>query len=339
MLSQKQQTSVRKRYPVAPDLAFLPDLSICIVNWNCCDYLRRLLRSIEACSEELGVETVVVDNASGDDSALMVRAEFPEIHLVRNARHRSVAAANNQAAARARGEFLLFLNNDTIIAPGALTTLVRFLERHPELSAVGPSLIFPDGKPQNCVRKTLTFRSLLHRVLFIRWTRPLRSANREYMQVNFDLKQSAYVELLVGAALLVRRQPFTSIGGWDEQFEFHMDDVDLALRLGRLGKLYYLAEAKVIHYGGIATQLDVRYAYRCTECSCIHYIRKHHGPWAARIYKVLITLDMPLRVLVLTLTWIVKRLFSDRERAARNYRKLVAATQFLLLWMPRYWRC
>jgi N-acetylglucosaminyl-diphospho-decaprenol L-rhamnosyltransferase len=339
MLSQEQQTSVSRRYPVAPELAVLPDLSICIVNWNCSGYLRRLLRSIEACSQVRGVEVVVVDNASTDDSALMVRAEFPKVHLIRNARHQGVAAANNRAAARARGKFLLFLNNDTIILPGALRTLVRFLEHHPELSAVGPSLIFSDGKRQNCVRKTLTFRALLHRVSFIRWTRLLRSANREYLQVNFDLTQSAYVELLVGAALLVRRQQFTSIGGLDEQFEFHMEDVDLALRLSRVGQIYYLAEASVIHCDGIATKLDVSYAYRCTQCSCIHYIRKHHGPWAARIYKVLITLDMPLRVLVLTLTWIVKRLFSDRERAARNYRKLVAATQFLLLWMPSYWRC
>jgi GT2 family glycosyltransferase len=234
---------------------------------------------------------------------------------------------------------LLFLNNDTVILPGALTTLVRFFERHPELSAVGPSLIFPDGKRQGCVRKTLSFRALLHRLSFIRWTRLFRSASREYLQINFDLKQSAYVELLVGAALLVRRQQFMSIGGWDEQFEFHMEDVDLTLRLGRVGKIYYLAEARVIHCGGIATQLDVSYAYRCIQFSCIHYIRKHNGPSAARIYKVLVTLDMPLRVLVLTLTWIVKRLFSNRERAARNHRKLVGAIQFLLLWMPRYWRC
>jgi hypothetical protein len=103
--------------------------------------------------------------------------------------------------------------------------------------------------------------------------------------------------------------------------------------------MYYLAEAKLIHCGGIATQLDVTNAYRWTQCSCIHFIRKHHGPWAARLYKVLITADMPLRILVLTLTWLAKRLFGNRERTARNYRKLVAATDFLLFGMLRYWRC
>jgi N-acetylglucosaminyl-diphospho-decaprenol L-rhamnosyltransferase len=249
MAIHEQQTGISPRDVMPPHLALLPDVSICIVNWNCSDYLQGLLRSIETGSEELAVEIIVVDNGSTDDSASMVEAEFPEVHLISNARHQGVAAANNLAAAHARGKFLLFLNNDTRLLPGALSTLVRFFERHPELSLVGPSLIFPNGKPQGCVRKTLNFRALLHRVMFIRWTRLFRSADREYRQVNFDLKQSAYVELLVGAALLVRRQQFTSIGGWDESFQFHMDDVDLSSRLARLGSMYYLAEARMIHSG------------------------------------------------------------------------------------------
>jgi N-acetylglucosaminyl-diphospho-decaprenol L-rhamnosyltransferase len=339
MSTQEEILSISQaKQPVAA-AALSPDLSICIVNWNCCEYLSRLLRSIEASTDDLAVEIIVVDNASTDDSALMVRAEFPHIRLIRNARHRAIAAANNQAATRAHGKFLLFLNNDTIILPGALTRLVRFFERQPQLSAIGPSVTFPDGRRQACVRKSLSFRTLLHRVSLIRCTRLFRSAVREYQQVTFDLEQSGFVEYLVGPALLVKREQFMSIHGWDEQFEFHMDDVDLAVRLGRLGRMYYLAEAELIHWGGVATELDVTYAYRSAECSCIHFIRKHHGPWMARVYKVLITADMPLRVFVLTLTWIVKRLFNDRQRAARNYRKLIAATHFLLQEMLRYWRC
>ena len=313
------------------------DLSICIVNWNCRDYLRALLISIESERDKLSIEVIVVDNASTDDSAAMVRAEFPEIHLIRNDQHQGVARANNQAAARARGKLLLFLNNDTKIQDGALAALVNFFETHPEVSAVAPSLISPDGTPQGCVRKVLSFPALLHRVIFIRWTGLFRSADRKYRQVDFDLKQSAYVDHLVGAALLVPRQQFDSIGGWDEGFEFRMDDVDLSARLGRLGKMYYLAEAQVIHWGGIATELDEPYAYRCSECSYIHYLRKHCGPWKARIYKVLTTADMPLRVFILALTWLIKKLFSNRERAERNYRKLTASSHFLIYGLPHYW--
>ena len=88
--------------------------------------------------------------------------------------------------------------------------------------------------------------------------------------------------------------------------------------------MYYLAEAQVIHWDGIATELDQTYAYRFSQFSHVHYLRKHSGPWAARTYKVLVTIDMPLRVLIVALTWFVKRLLGNRERAARDRRKLAA---------------
>ena len=122
-------------------------------------------------------------------------------------------------------------------------------------------------------------------------------------------------------------------------FEFGLEDVDFSSRLARFGRMYYLAEAQVIHWGGIATALDQNYAYRSSECSHVVYIRKHCGRSAARIYKILITIDMPLRVIILAVTWLIKRLFGNRDRASRNYRKLVAATQFLVFGMRRYWRC
>ncbi len=315
-----------------------PDLSICIVTWNCYEYLRALLASIDSDRGEFSVEVIVVDNASTDCLAALVEAEFPAVHLICNQRHRGVAAANNQAAARSRGKLLLFLNNDTKIQLGALKALVNFAENHPEVSAVAPNLISPDGKPQGNVRKVLGFRALQHRVLFLRWTGLFRSANRAYRQVDFDLTRSAYVEQLVGAALLVPRRQFDRVGGWDEAFEFGVDDIDLSVRLSQLGKMYYLAEAQVIHWGGIATKLDESYAYRCSECSYVHYLRKHCGPWTARVYKVLITADMPVRISILTLTWLVKKLFGNRERAARNYRRLAASSNFLVYGLPHYWQ-
>lgn len=337
MVKQEQRDEAAPQENITTD-ATAPDLSICIVNWNCSDYLRGLLTSIQAEREGLAVEVIVVDNASTDNSVSMVQTDFPEVRLIRNHFHQPIAKANNQAAALARSNLLFFLNNDTIVGPRALTSLVRFFEQHPEIAAVGPSLVFPDGKPQGTVRKTLGFRAALHRVLLLRWTRIFRAAEYEYQQVNFDLRKSAYVENLVGAALAVRRQPFASIGGWDEAFEFRLDDVDLSSRISRMGKMYYLAEAQVVHWGGIATELDESYAYRCSEYSYVHYLRKHYGVKAARIYKVFVIADMPLRIFVLALTWLVKRLFGNRERAARNYRKLAAATQFFLYALPNYWR-
>ena len=314
-----------------------PDLSICIVNWNCCDYLRDLLLSVESEREKVAVEVIVVDNASTDDSASMVKREFPAVHLIRNCCHEGLARGNNRAAACASADLLLFLNNDTVIPSGTLAPLVQFLAQRHDVCAVMPSIVEPSGKVEETVRKTLRFRAMLHRIFFLRWTRIFRSAEREFRQVNFDLKQSSYVEQLVGPALMVRRSHFINIGGYDEAFEFGLEANDLSLRLGRVGRLYYLAEVQVIHWGGVATRLDEAFAYRCRESSHAYYLRKHCSPWAARLYKLLVTFDMPLRVGILALRWLAQRLAGNKERASRNYYRLAAAAQFLIWGLPDYW--
>lgn len=333
---EPQQASSRPAHvsDAVPQPAICPQLSICIVNWNCCQYLRKLLASIEAARDDLVLETIVVDNASTDDSAEMVQAEFPEVQLIRNRVHQGVARANNRAAARARGSLLLFLNNDTVVAPGALTALVQFVDLHPEVALISPRIVLPDGKIQGGVRARLSYRALLHRIWFLRGTRLFRAADRAYHQVDFDLHRSSYVQQIVGAALLMRRRQFLSVGGWDEAFEFRMDDIDLSDRLGQLGKIYYLAEAQVMHWGGVATELDRTYAYLHGEYSTIYYIEKNFGAAAARTYKMLVLADMPVRLFVLGLCWLVKRLFGSRERAARGYRKLTAAWHFVAHELP-----
>jgi GT2 family glycosyltransferase len=316
----------------------IPQLSICIVNWNCADCLRKLLNSIRDYRDELELEVIVVDNASTDDSSAMVTAEFPEVHLLHHDRHEGLAKSNNQAAALAQGRLLLFLNNDTIICPGTLATLVRFLEDHPECSAAAPGLVHPDGKRQSTIRKPLTVSALLHRVKFLSWTGAFRAADRYRKQAHYDLTKSGYVDLLVGAALLVRRCQFMALGGWDEAFEFGLDDVDLATRLSCVGRMYYLADARVIHLGGVSTKLDEYYTFRCIECAHVVYMRKHFGPWTARVYKLLITIDAPIRVSILALAWLSKYLSNDGVRTARNFEKFVVNSQFLARGMMEYWR-
>ena len=313
------------------------DLSICIVSWNCCDYLRALLSSIEVQRDKVALEVIVIDNGSTDDSASMVMVEFPQVQLIRNFHHQGLARANNQAAESARGNLLLFLNDDTVIPAGALTTLLRFFEQHPDVSGVMPRTVSPNGKPNETVRKTPEVRAMLHRILFLRWTRIFRSAEREFRQVNFDLKQSSYVEQVTGAAMVVRRSGFQTVGGYDEGFEWGLEGLDLSVRLGQVGRLYYLAEAEVIHWGGVATKLDEAFTYRGRECAHVYYLRKHFGPWTARLYKILTTLDMPLRVGMLVLGWLGRKLTGNPEKASHNYSRLAAAAQFLFWGMPHYW--
>src|SRR5437879_32499 len=118
-----------------------PDLSICIVNWNGEQLLRDCLVSIHAASQALSVETIVVDNASADDSAAMVASEFSWAVFIRNIRNLGFSKANNQAAELAAGRYLLFLNNDTIVGQESLRELIAFMACHPEVGMAGPRLI------------------------------------------------------------------------------------------------------------------------------------------------------------------------------------------------------
>src|SRR5690242_5054473 len=121
------------------------DLSVVIVNWNLCRLLLDCLRGLPAAASGLAYEATVVDNGSHDGSPEMVSGEFPDVRLIRNSENLGFARANNQGIRLAAGRYILLLNNDTILPPGALTALVRFMDEHPNAGAVGPRLLRPDG--------------------------------------------------------------------------------------------------------------------------------------------------------------------------------------------------
>src|SRR5690348_4073153 len=130
--------------PIDRDL----DVSVCIVNWNCREMLRACLASLLRQSQGIRLETIVVDNASTDGAADRVACEFPEVQLVRNTENRGFSRGNNQAAARASGRYLFFLNNDTVVPPGTLGRLTAFADAHPEIGMIGPRLRGGDGRFQ-----------------------------------------------------------------------------------------------------------------------------------------------------------------------------------------------
>ena len=318
-----------------------PDVSICIVNWNGRDLLRNLLASLQTAEPGLRLETIVVDNASTDGSLDRVPEDFPGVVLVRNDRNLGFSRGNNQAAARATGRYLFFLNNDTIVHPGAIGKLARFLDEHPAYSAVGPRLIGGDGKPQHTGRNLPTIRALLHHrvMLFPRWTGVFRQEYRDYRYGAFDPDRHAEVQQLAAAALLVRREWFEAAGRWDEGFEFGVEDVDLCVRLRKFGPIYYLPDAEILHLGRISSQANYGFTYTGYECGYARYLKKHHpNPTAARLYKAFVTIDMPVRLFILGSQVVGYVMFGRRDAAARTYRRLSAAGEFFFHRLPKFWR-
>jgi GT2 family glycosyltransferase len=232
------------------------DLSVVIVNWNTRDLLRACLASLRVALPASGLasEVIVVDNASADGSAAMVREEFPEVTLVANPENRNYAAGSNQALALATGEFILALNPDTEVPAEAPRALVRFLREHPGAGAVAPALVFPDGKVQPSVRGFPTPRALIGALSGLAHLFP-RSAWGSYRPRTLPHDRPSAVDQPMTSALLFRKAALDQIGPFDERFPLFFNDVDLCFRLKEAGwEIHYDPRIRVVHEGGASTR-------------------------------------------------------------------------------------
>jgi GT2 family glycosyltransferase len=317
----------------------IPDVSILIVNWNGQRVLRNCLQSLREGHDAITTEVIVVDNHSTDGSPDIVPRDFPEMALIRNDTNRGFAAGNNQAAALAKGRYLFFLNNDTVVPPGSLSRLVNFLDSHSDVVAVGPKLIGSDGKPQRSGRNLITLRAILHQsVLPVKWTNVFARQYRAYRDA-FDAQKSGPIPQLAAAALLVRREAFFQSGKWDEGFQFGVEDVDLCLRLGQLGQIYYLSDASITHLGRVSSHSNRGWVLQGYLCGYVRYFRKHHrSRWSPLVYKVGITSDAPIRLLSLVPKALFSKMRGKQESAEKSLAKANALWFFLTRGLVRFWR-
>ncbi|MGQ0553790.1 MAG: glycosyltransferase family 2 protein [Planctomycetota bacterium] len=237
--------------------AAAPRVSVVVLSWNTRELLAACLRSLRAAAPEAGpgaCEVIVVDNASADGSADLVARDFPEVQLVRNPQNDGYAIGNNLGAARARGQYLFLLNSDTEVRPGALGTLLNFLDRHPGHAGCAPRLDRPDGTPQpSCKRFPTLGVAVFYDTLFERWF-PRNRVLPRYEMRDFDHTSSRDVDQPPGAALLLRRALWEQLGGFDPELWLFFNDVDLCRRLTVAGhKLAYVAEARILHHEGAST--------------------------------------------------------------------------------------
>jgi hypothetical protein len=246
------------------------DISVVIVAWNVAGALREALHSLSAGAEGLAYEVIVIDNASADGSAAMVRAEFPSALLIANTENLGFARANNQGLRISRGRYVLLLNSDTATPAGALGRLAGFLDSHPEAGAVGPRLLRPGGTPQPyAFGSDPTIGYLLrrgaNRLLF---RRPLHDWATTTIQE---------VDWVSGACLLVRREAIEQVGLLDEQIFMYFEDNDWCLRMRAAGwKIYYNPGVAIVHLGGqsLARNPGAHAAYyRSLE----YFYGKHYG--------------------------------------------------------------
>jgi N-acetylglucosaminyl-diphospho-decaprenol L-rhamnosyltransferase len=315
-----------------------PVVSVCIANWNCRAHLRACLRSLQPDQQRLLVEVVVVDNGSSDGAAEMVARRFPDVVLVRNARNEGFARANNRAASLARGRYLLFLNNDTVVPPGALRQLVRFARKHPQAGLIGPLLRDPRGRAQLSCRGKPTVAAMLHRVSFLRWTGLFRTAYRRYRGRDQG-EGTRRVEVLMGAALLMPRRVFEEGGQWDERFLFGGEDIELCLRIGQRYPVLYYPDVEIIHHGRVSTRRHIGYAYPHILAGITRSLRQAGcSRVGLLVYKLAFTLDAPLQCLGHAWQYGWRLLRGQPEAADKSLLMLRGLGAFLGRGLLSFWR-
>ncbi len=221
-----------------------PSLSIVILTWNSRALLEDCLAALPAATAPLAVETIVVDNGSGDDTGVLL-ARRSDLVVVQNPRNRGVAPGRNQGLRLARGEFLALLDVDTVPAPGAFATLVGELRGSPDVGLVGPKLVGLDGALQYSCRRFPTLLDKLARRLPERFGRTLTD---DVELRAWDHANVRDVDYVIGACQVMRRAALHEVGLLDERIFYGPEDVDLCLRMHRAGwRVVYVPQAVVAH--------------------------------------------------------------------------------------------
>lgn len=252
------------------------DLSIIIVNWNVRDLLRDCLRSIEDDRGALSVEVIVVDSASADDSVAMVRGEFPWVKLIPCDENVGFPRGNNLGLAEALGTYLLLLNPDTVIVGDAMSKMVAFLQVHPDVGALGPQLLNPDGSVQSSRRRFPTAATGFLESTWLEGLAP--GVLRRYYALDLPDDATADVDWLTGACIMVPRTVYEEIGGLDEGYYMYSEELDWCRRIKASGRrVVYYPAAQVTHHVGKSSEQAVTARHINFQRAKLRYFRKYHG--------------------------------------------------------------
>lgn len=284
------------------------DLSVVIVNWNVKSLLRDCLRSLGEAAQALQPtgEIIVVDSASTDGSPQMVRDEFPQVRLIASHENLGYARGNNVGAAAARGRYIFLLNPDTVVKPGGLSAMIDYMAARPQVGALGPQLLWPDGTVQSSRRRFPSLGSLFWESTLLGQWWPRNRHIQRYHMVDCPSDQPQGVDWVVGAALLIRAETWRQVGPIDESFFMYFEETDWCRRCVQAGwEIHYLPAAQIIHYEGKSSEQVVADRTIRFQRSKIYYARKYFGRGWAVILRLFLWATFAFQWLEESAKWLI----------------------------------
>lgn len=253
------------------------DLTVSIISNSNRELALGSIGSVYKAADGLRLEVIVVDNLSADGSAEAIERAFPGVRLIRNERKEGFSANNNKAIRAASGDYVLLLNDDTVVHEGALSRMVGFMRENPSAGAAGAFLLNPDGTPQHTGRSRPTLLAAAMISLGIHRLFPDNPVTSRYFMKDWPSSGPVEVESINGAAMMLSMKAVDRVGLLDEGFFIFCEDVDYSIRLAQAGyRLYVLPDARVTHYRGAST-VGRRMVWIYHK-SLLRFYRKHYAP-------------------------------------------------------------
>lgn len=284
-------------------------VSVIIVNYNVKYFIEVCLHSVFRAAQGMDVEVIVVDNNSKDDSCAMIKAKYPEVILIENKSNAGFSKANNQGVAIAKGEYILFVNPDTVMPEDFLQELTGYMDAHPEAGSIGPRLI--DGKGQYAPDGKKSFPSLSVAIFKTTGINKIFSKSpyfNKYYAVHVGEHEVAPVDMLSGCCMLVRHSVIKEIGGaFDEAYFMYCEDFDLSYRITKAGyKNIYYPKTNLIHYKGESTRKATISHVRIFNDALSIFVKKHYSATNARLFILLINIGIVLRAVLSVVKQVLK---------------------------------
>ena len=255
----------------------MTDLSIIIVNYNVKEFLLNMLDSVQKATKTISAEIIVVDNASDDGSVESIKEKFPSVKLIVNEKNVGFGAANNIAMLHASGKYFLLINPDTIVREDTFTKMISFFEQNPEAGIAGCKVLNADGSLQLACRRGFPGPwTSFTKVMGLSTLFPKSRLFARYNLTYLDENKTYEVDAVSGAFMMLRKEVYDKIGGFDQEFFMYGEDLDLCYRTQQAGyKVFYVHSTEIIHYKGESTKRSSMDETKVFYDAMHLFVRKH----------------------------------------------------------------
>jgi GT2 family glycosyltransferase len=325
-------------------------LSVIIVNYNVKHFLEQCLCSVQKAITGIPAEIIVVDNCSADNSINYLQSKFPAVQFIANKENLGFAKGCNIGLKRATGNYILFLNPDTLVPGDCFQKCISFLESHADAGALGIKML--DGRGKFLKESKRSFPSpmtSLYKLFGLSILFPRSKVFSKYHLGYLNENESHEVDVLAGAFMMVKKEVLEKVGSFDEIFFMYGEDVDLSYRIQKAAcpatggsyKNYYFAESSIIHFKGESTRKGSMNYVRMFYNAMSIFVRKHYSGGRAGVFNLLIHTAIWVRAflsaatnfirrvglplidagLILLSFWLMKNIWSQYVRTGIEYEK------------------